>query len=159
MGNDRVSLVEESINLELNVADAYLLFHDLFPEDKEFWWKLVVEEKNHAALIRTGKEHFELENNFPHELLTSSLQDLKNENNKIKSLIKKYESNTPSREEVFNIALNLENSAAELHFQDFMDKEADSKMSDIFKKLNQEDKNHAKRISSYMKANGIQIRS
>lgn len=159
MGKDFTSLIEETINLELNVAEAYLLFYNLFPEDETFWWQLMLEEKNHAALIRSGKEHFEPGNNFPHDLLMKNLKELEDENSKLESLIKKYKSNPPSREEVFNAALDFENSAAELHFQYFMDKDTDSKMDNIFKRLNQQDIDHAERISSYMKTNGIQLRS
>jgi len=46
-------LIREAIQLEFNVADLYLFFHRLFPEDAGFWWSLVIEEKNHAALLKT----------------------------------------------------------------------------------------------------------
>lgn len=159
MHKDFISLIEESINLELKVADLYLLFYNLSPEDAAFWWKLVMEENNHASLIRTAKDYFEPETNFPHDLLANNLQDLKDTNGKLESLIKYCESNSPSREEAFNMALNLENSSAELHYQDFMNKEESSKIDHIFKLLNEADKDHAMRISSYMETNGIRLQS
>jgi hypothetical protein len=55
----------------------------------------------------------------------------------------------------FNIALRLEQSAGEIHFQDYMTSEADSEMDRIFKRLNQDDKDHAKRIQSYMTQHNI----
>ncbi|MEA3487197.1 MAG: hypothetical protein U9R20_06020 [Thermodesulfobacteriota bacterium] len=72
MDKDFSYLIEESINLELNIADLYFLFHELFPEDADFWWRLVLEEKNHAALIRSGKKYFEPVNKFPRNLLHHS---------------------------------------------------------------------------------------
>jgi len=159
MGKDFTALIEESINLELNVADLYLLFNKLFPEDADFWWELSLEEKNHGALLRSGKEVFLPRNKFPHDLIEDRLHVLVDINSEINSLIKKYEVNPPSREKAFNVALNIENSAGELHFQRFMDKEANLKIDDIFKQLNKDDKNHAKRISSYMKRNGIRLQS
>lgn len=136
MNNEVTSLIDESINLELNVSDIYSFFHQLFPGDAEFWWKLVLEEKNHAALIRSGREYFEPANKFPHNLLHHSLQYLKDTNSELRAQIKKFEKNPPSREEALNIALKIEDSAGELHFQKFMEEEANSTVDNIFKKLN-----------------------
>ena len=156
MEKDFIALIDESIKLELNVADLYMLFLKLFPADADFWWKLVLEEKNHAALIRSGKEYFEPLNKFPHDLLANSLQKVKDTNSSLKSMIKKLESVSPLRQEAFNIAFEIENSASELHFQKFMNKkEANLKIDDIFKRLNKDDKDHALRISSYMEKHGI----
>jgi hypothetical protein len=159
MNNDVTSLIEESINLELNVSKLYTHFFKLFPDDAAFWWKLVVEEKNHAALIRSGKEYFEPLRKFPHDLLAPLLQILKDANSRLDSLIEKYEETPPSREEAFNIALKIEESAGELHFQKFMDKEANSTTDNIFKELNKGDKDHAMRICRYMEEHGILVQS
>jgi ferritin len=159
MNNGVTSLFEESINLELNVSKIYTHFYKLFPDDAAFWWKLVVEEKNHAALIRSGKEYFEPLRKFPHDLLAPLLQILKDANSRLDSLIKKYEETPPSREEALNIALKIEESAGELHFQKFMDKEANSTTDNIFKELNKGDKDHAMRICRYMKEHGISVKS
>ena len=42
-------ILDTSINLELRIADIYKIHYDLFEEDKEFWWKLVIEEESHAS--------------------------------------------------------------------------------------------------------------
>jgi ferritin len=152
-------LIKESINLELNVSNLYFLFHNIFPEDEEFWWKLVLEEKNHAALLQSGKEHFKPLKKFPYKLLHHNLQDLKDTNSTLLSLINKFNNTPPLREEAFNIALKIENSAGELHFQNFMDKEANSTTENIFKKLNKDDKEHALRIRGYMETHGISVQS
>ena len=159
MNNDIAALAEESINLELNVSEIYYLFHGFFPDDENFWWKLVQEEKDHAALIRGGIEEFEPIGKFPHEILSNSLQDLKETNKKIRSLLKQFKNIPPSRELAFNTALEIEASAGELHFQHFMDKETNSKIDELFQFLNRGDKDHAKRIRSYMKNNNISVES
>ena len=86
MNSDITALAEESINLELNVSEIYSLFHSCFADDANFWWKLALEEKDHAALIRGGIEEFEPIGEFPHEILSNSLQDLKETNKKLRSL-------------------------------------------------------------------------
>ena len=155
MEEDLIPLIKESINLELNVAELYLAFYNLFPEDAAFWWKLTLEEENHAALLRTGKELYLPRNKFPRDLVHILLQDLIDKNKELNSLIEEYENNPPSREEAFNIALRIENSAYELHYQRFMDKEPSSRMEEIFQQLNQDDKNHVEKISAYMKHHNI----
>jgi ferritin len=159
MNNDITALAEESINLELNVSEIYYLFHSFFPDDENFWWKLIQEEKDHAALIRGGIEEFEPIGEFPHVILSNSLQDLKETNKKLRSLLKQFKNIPPSRELAFNTALEIEASAGELHFQHFMDKETNSKIDELFQFLNREDKDHAKRIRSYMKDNDISVES
>ncbi len=154
--NDSVtSLFEESINLELSVSNIYACFLELFPGDADFWWKLVLEEKNHAALIQSGKLYFATLGEFPQELLAPVLRNLKDTNNLIMNLTEKYANTPPSREEAFNIAYKIENSAGEIHFQKFMDERSDSKKDNIFKELNKNDKDHAMRIRRYMEEHGI----
>ena len=159
MENNFISLIDESINLELNVSNLYSLFFKLFPEDADFWWKLVLEEKNHAALIRSGKEYFEQLNKFPHDILSDSLQKLKDTNSKLETMIQKFESDPPLRQEAFNMAFDLENSAGEVHFQNFMSKEGNLKIADIFKQLNKDDKDHSMRIFLYMEKQGIPLQT
>ena len=156
MNNDIDALFDESINLEINVGHLYGLFNNLFPAHAEFWWKLEFEEYNHASLIRSGRDHFKPVNNFPVKLLDQSLVDLKAANHNLQTLIEKYKKSRPSEEEAFNKALMIEMSAGELHFQEFMSKEACSFTEEIFKKLNKEDRDHAARIRDYMKQHGIE---
>jgi ferritin len=57
------------------------------------------------------------------------------------------------------VALKMEMSAGELHFQHTMSRPADSKVLKLFQTLNQDDKDHAKRIRDYMKENQITIQT
>jgi hypothetical protein len=152
-------VVEASIRLELNVADLYGLFHAAFPQHEEFWWKLRLEERNHAALIRSAKEQFDPVGKFPVELVSSQLAEITEINNKLQSLIERFSIHSPSEPEAFSIALLLEQSAGEVHYQKFM--EIDAKQGSgcpickIFQQLNEDDKDHAERIKNYMDTNGI----
>ncbi|MDP6925187.1 MAG: hypothetical protein R2568_08465 [Candidatus Scalindua sp.] len=145
--------------LELNVSELYKIFSEAFSEHAGFWWKLVLEEKNHAALIRSGKDHYEPVNKFPTDLISSKLSVLEDTNAKIILLIKEYASNTPSEEEAFNIALELEQSGGEIHYQTFMEKGKAETISRVFEKLNGDDKDHANRICTYMNNHDINIRN
>ena len=156
--NDNITeLAKESISLELNVSEIYYLFHSYFADDSNFWRKLAQEEEDHADLIKHGIEEFEPVGEFPHGILSESLQELKETNKKLSSLLKQFKNNPPSREVAFNTALEIEASAGELHFQNFMDKETTSKIDELFQFLNRQDKDHAKRVRSYMKDNDISV--
>ncbi len=149
-------LIDESIKLELNVSKIYIFFCDTFPEDSEFWQKLVLEEKNHADLIKSGKDRFLLPGQFPSELLVSSVQTLCKTNNKLISLLKKYNDKPPSRESAFNIALAIEQSAGELHFQLAIEKPPNSRIMEVLQVLNDGCKDYANRILAYMNDKGIE---
>ncbi len=157
MTKDFNTIIEESINLELNIGNLYAVFYASFADDSQFWWRLVLEEKNHAALFRSGFENLEHLKKFPHDLLIKNIKILQEENKKLQDLVTQYKSLPPDREEAFNLALNLENTAAELHFQQFMDNDGDSLIDNIFRELNQADKDHAARILKYMKEHDIPL--
>ncbi len=159
MKPDFNTIIEQSIKLELNIGDLYAVFYESLPDDSEFWWRLVLEEKNHAALFRSGIENLEQLKKFPHDILLENIKVLQSENQKLEDLINQYKLLPPDRCEAFNIALNLENSAAELHFQQFMNKNGDSIIDTIFRELNQADKDHAIRIKKHMQQHGISIKA
>ena len=159
MNKNITVLAEESINLELNVSKIYFLFQKLFPEDSDFWLTLALEEEHHADIIRNGIELFEHMHVFPYKLLAHNLQKLKDMNEDIRFLLTEFKINHPSREEAFNTALKLENSAGELHYQKFQEKTYLSSIKEIFQQLNDEDKDHAKRILAYIRENEIQVDS
>ncbi len=152
-------LIDESIKVELNVAKIYMFFCDTFSEDSDFWWKLGLEERNHADLIKSGKGISILTPEFPIELLVPSVEMLFETNNKLISMLKEYRKKLPSREKAFNIALDIEQSASELHFQLAMEKPHTSAIMEIFHKLNKEDKDHTDRIRTYMSDKGIETHS
>ena len=149
MNDDLTKLVEEAIRLELNVSELYLLFYRIFPEDSEFWWKLAIEEQNHAALLKTLLLMSRSELQIPREILPTGLGDLIQSNNKIDEALIKFSSH-PDRIKAFQFAFEVENSAGEMHYESFMKLGAESKLTSVFRKLNGEDINHAERIKQYM---------
>ena len=150
-------VIEESVELELNVGGVYALFHFAFPEDKKFWWQLHQEERNHADLLRSINEIFLPANVYPDSLTLPTLDVLKKTNSYLRDLLEQYRKEPPTREEAFQVALQIESSAGEVHFQDFTEEENPSKVNKVFQELVQEDKNHLRRIKEYMKNNHLTI--
>ncbi|MEI6847980.1 MAG: ferritin-like domain-containing protein [Chlorobiaceae bacterium] len=142
--------LDESIKLELNLAKLYTILHDHFTEDEDFWWQLAMEERGHATLLQQEKKQPQPLEFFPDNLLAKDLQSIVDANTKISTLIIAYTTTPPSRIEAFQAALELEMSAGESHFQQFLDSPSLSYSAKIFKQLNQEDRDHAERIRNYL---------
>ena len=147
--------LDESIQLELNLATLYTIFNDAFAEDEDFWWELAMEERGHATLLQQEKKQPQQSEFFPNNLLAKELQSLIDANAGIAKLIDRYKESPPSRGEALQTALDLEMAAGESHFQQFLDCPTNSPTANIFKQLNQDDCDHAARILQYMQTNLI----
>jgi hypothetical protein len=157
MSADPRQLVEEAIKLEFNMAELYISFHNRFPEDASFWWDLAIEEKNHASLLVDNKQCLLDSGLFQSENADELLAALANTNNAMTGTLRR-ELQSPPLERIlaFNLALRLEESAWENHFQHAMQiTEHTSDALKLLQSLNKDDKDHANRIREYMRQNGM----
>jgi len=148
-----IDYLEEGVKNELNVSELYATFYYLCPEDYQFWWDLSMEEVNHASLLKSGIEFCKV-GYFPIEISDNDIEEIIELNDRLPNIIEEFKNN-PSRKKAFEIAIELENSVGEIHYQKLMDSSNDDKLSKIFKKLNKDDKNHEERIRKYMIENNI----
>ncbi len=147
-------LIEKAIELELNVAKLYYQFYSLFPSDADFWWQLTIEEKNHAALLKTVQQMHDSHVEIPRDFYPASMQALEESNQKILNVILGFEKH-PDRHRALRTAYELENSAGEIHYESFANSLSSSRVANIFQKLNGDDINHAQRIREYMNQLGL----
>ncbi len=145
----------ESVALELNIGDLYQLFSAKFPEDYNFWRNISIEEMNHGAIIESINDIFFAENILPADSIEQQIKELQQMNVVIKEHIEYFKFGSQVRFDALNLALDLENSIGESHFELFMTAKPHSTVMKIFQKLNGEDINHAKRIEKYMSENGF----
>lgn len=156
MAEDRKTLLSELIDLELNVAGLYRLFHEQFHNDSAFWWQLSMEEMNHAALLKAVRDEFMPSGFLPAQIIPENLAQLIETNNELQGLLNEYKRNPPSREDAFRLAVKLERSAGESHYQQAMGlKVVESPGLAVLQRLNSDDKDHETRLLAYMKQNGI----
>lgn len=148
------TLIQEAIKVELNVAELYIQFHRLFPMDASFWWKLAIEEKNHAALLKTLQQMNDAHVEIPDEFYPAGTEALKESNQKISIAIREFEKK-PDRNRAFQTAFEIENSAGEVHYESFAKSLNNSPVASIFKELNGGDISHAERIRDYMIGQGM----
>ena len=142
--------IDEAIQLELNAAEIYYIFAAAIPEDANFWATLAWEEKNHASVLKTGKEVLIPMDKFPLEILPNVIQTIVDTNLWLNSLKEKFAEIKPDRETAFAIAIKIESSAGEQHFQRVMENPSDSNMVKILQELCEDDINHLSRIREYM---------
>ena len=154
MVNNLMKYIKEGTALELNVAFLYANFYLTFPEDYDFWYALSSEEVNHASLLRSCEE-FQKVGDINIDISDTEIEVLSNLNKKFKDIISDFKQN-PTRKKCFDIAMKLENSAGEIHYQKFMmNPEKNDRLSNVLKKLNDDDINHHERIKKYMIDNKI----
>lgn len=145
-------LIDESIQLELNAAELYHLFAETIPDDADFWMQISNEEKHHASLLRSAKESFVRQGNFPLDLVVDSIELLILGNMKLKTLILKFKAFPPTQIEACETALALERDVGESHYTQFMDKNSKNAIDRIFQTLNKGDKAHERRISAHFES-------
>jgi hypothetical protein len=154
MNQNFSQLISEAIQLEHNVGKLYLLFKNFLPEDSAFWWELAIEEENHAALLKTAElmdaSHLEI----PSEIMPSAVADLKEANQVIIKAMEDFKSE-PDRTTAFQLAHKIELSAGESHYNNFMTTAPGSRITEILRKLNRDDLDHARRIREYMAVHHI----
>ncbi len=93
--------IDEAIQLELNAAEIYLIFSEAIPEDANFWATLAWEEKNHASVLRTGKDILMPMDQFPGEILPNVIQVLVDTNLWLNSVKENFPEIKPDREKTF----------------------------------------------------------
>jgi rubrerythrin len=147
---DIIDYLTSLIELEENAAELYLLFSSTIQEDYHFWWKLANEEMNHAALLKTSIEFAKMDE-LPH-ISTEDLEEVKELNKMFDNIIGEFKEN-PNRQKAFEIALEIESSAGESHYQEFMDTPSDNRVVQILQKLNRDDDDHYNRIKEYYAKN------
>ena len=100
--------IDKAIDLELALARLYEVYARHITRDFGFWTKLETEEKNHAALLYTGKQFLE-HNRFPNSLLPGSVQEIEKTIGIIGQVIEEFTAR-PDRDLAFEQALQLEKS-------------------------------------------------
>lgn len=139
--------VEEYMRLELNMSDLYSLYQKLFPEDRDFWEKMVEEELRHARIIEML---LGLPDKLPDNLLDPNHESMVEANKNVVETINCYKKNPPSRKEAYQKAIYFENSAGELHYTNVLSLPKESQELESFRKLNQCDKSHCQEIQKLL---------
>lgn len=148
------ALLELYIALERRAAALYRYFHNSFCEDGSLWWQLCIEEEHHAALLRALLDYFP-DKSIPAELLTVAEDELHKTVACIDACIEAHGENAFTRASAMQTALKLEGLSGEFEFQQLIASGIQSPAIDIFRQLCGEERDHARRISTYMQQHGL----
>ena len=88
---------------------------------------------------------------FPGEILPNVIQVLVDTNLWLNSVKENFAEIKPDRETAFSIAIKIESSAGEQHFQRVMESPSASNVIKILQELCEDDIHHLNRIREYMK--------
>jgi rubrerythrin len=147
-----------AIELELMASQIYMYFHEKFTEEKDFWWELVIEEKNHAALLRSVIPIYEINKEAILKFLPSR-ELLEETLLKLKEMYTDIQKRDLTLKEAFELAYFLENSAGEAHFQKFLEGEAapSNDVEMVIQQLGRDDILHAERVKNRAKQYGWEL--
>ena len=149
MDKEKRQLIVQLINLETKIGRLYNLFAESMPADTTFWKKLAHEEERHASLLKTHEDYFIDVPEFSNTLFASSIETIRKLNTHIDSLIANLDVVSINRKKALTIALQLETSAGEWHFEQTK-KNAKGIPGEVFRNLATADDDHARRISLFL---------
>ena len=154
MKKELSDLLERSIDMEMTVSDLYGLYSQLFDEDRDFWWVLCLEEKNHAALLKSARIYLNIDR-LPQEALINDFNVLDKSVSAVSAKLEEYRNNPPTMNDAYAFARFVEDSAAEIHMQKVVSSQSDDRILKIFHELGRGDANHSERINGLIQKRGI----
>ncbi len=143
---EKKRIVESLVNLEYGVAGLYHLYADLFEADRAFWQQLAEEEEAHAKFLKKNKVTITERLSLSASGLEGLASSFKMITKRIFELSQEYKKEKPTQKEAYVAAIQLEQSAGEIHFKQMASCMKDSNVRHIFEKFNQADQDHSKRI-------------
>ena len=141
--------LDACIQLEIAIGETYLKLSKMFPEAKELFDKLAIEEVNHAEILTKSKElnrDGELPEEFVNKLCSMVTEPLVY----VQTLKHKIEKKQLSLQEALNFSLKIEQHGAEYYLQATMLNEAPHKAISLLQQLYTANKYHADMIREFM---------
>jgi rubrerythrin len=149
-------ILDEAIKLERSVGKIYKMFQSNYAEDAEFWAEMANEEMCHAQVVADLKSFIDLNEETPNDFTSIGLSRLKTNNIQTQKIIDNFNKDQP-RAWAFRTAIKLENSSSEDFYRDLVNTKKESKIIQIFQKLNDQDKKHYQRILDYIAEKDIDL--
>lgn len=157
LSDELVKLIDEATEHELAISELYLHFHRLFPDDRDFWWTMALEEKNHASILINIIALSKIVKKLPKSIIPGNPNIFKKEKERVASMVNTLDANI-TREMAFQMAYDTEISSGEEHYRLFVENQSEPNVFKVFQQLSNQDNDHASRILEYASLNGIRIR-
>ncbi|OGV32447.1 MAG: hypothetical protein A2020_02005 [Lentisphaerae bacterium GWF2_45_14] len=159
MTENEIILFRQITEEEQIVSEVYMKFSEIFPEDRDFWWRLAMEEKAHASIGKSIQEIFAPMKLYPKTLLSESVDNLRKCIDEKKALLETLEKNplALTREQALAAAIKIEDSDVEKIFQEIMEKIPETREDKLFQRLNKDTSDHIKKLKKYAAEAGLDI--
>lgn len=131
--------VDALIRLENAMADIYHSFSLHHIEDSAFWLRMQEEENKHAMVIRTRRQYIMDSTDLSALLLEENLPVFLKETVQVEDLAEKLHKNPTSRSKAFELAIEFEQSAGELHYKQTAPLKSSSIAVDAIRRLSDMD--------------------
>lgn len=143
-------IIFQLVEIEKNVGKLYRIFGTIHKVDSLFWNQLAVEEDRHATLLSTHMEYIADSPALHQHILATPVETLYRINSKIEEVLAMCDKQSPTRIDCFTMALQIEQSAGEVHLQNVHESPDDNIAVQVLQALSSADIAHADRIKSYM---------
>lgn len=149
MNSTVTATINAAIALEYALSKLYEYYCERFPEQRNFWNELMIEEINHASLLKTVKDFSKIDY-LPKGLFMKNVRAYHKTIKTIKESMNI--ERIPDLNAACEFAYSMEKSSGEMHFQEALSKNDPDVVTKIFIQLNGRDLNHASRILKYWQA-------
>ncbi len=147
-------LIELFINIEKKTRAIYLLFNRYFPEDKILRKKMNKNEKViHQSLCKLLNNPM----NLPFKTFKRIYKFKKNDRNHLNKIIEKIKTQKLSRNEAFEIAIEVENLKSKSCFFDYLHQLCAMNQKKILNDLDYLHTFHEAELKTYIKLNHIDV--
>lgn len=143
-------LIEASSRLEKNVGKIYQILSRKFPEDRQFWWQLAMEEEHHSSLYDSFLRGYMLLNVFPSEIVDHDLAGIQKANERLEADLSGMDQWERTKVQFYEYALEIEQLASEGKFQQAMTEEDPSRFLQMVQRLNADNIRHKERIQEML---------
>jgi rubrerythrin len=138
------------IAIETGIAAIYRGFARMFPEAKDFWSNLAMEEENHAAILTIAAE-YEKRGRLPVSLAPRSWSQIRETLELLSTVRKSIEGANVSLQEALEIALRLEAATREYHLLQVKASETNSVILAALQSLAIDNGWHVQKIDSFLR--------
>lgn len=149
MGDAVSDRLRVCIAVEKTAAEIYHNFSGLFPEARDLWDGLAMEEENHASILILCKR-FERDGQLPGEVVPPLIGPVQASLELAVNISKNIRNRRPSLREALDMALELERSIAENYFLEAMKSKNSSGVMAVLQHMVRETNSHVEKIHRFM---------
>ena len=142
------------IAIESGIAEIYRCFARMFPQAKDFWNNLGMEEENHAAILTIAAE-YERRGKLPVSFASNALSHIEKTLGFLDTVRKRIDGENVSLKEALEVALQLEASTRENHLQEVTADGTNSIILAGLRNLAIDNEWHVQKIDSFLRSSGL----